>query len=119
MRNFLKLSNQKKFKKYNETQLIEWFKSNQKKIFCSGDVEITDQNIKWIFEKGEKTIEINWSEITEIYVSGKSGSNNIYIISADKEINFYVNNRENLRDKFLKYLHDFASMKNANMISDS
>lgn len=119
MKNFLKISVSKRFKKYNETQLLEWFESNQKKIFCSGDVEINSENIKWIFEKGETIIKINWSEITEIYVSGESGSNNIYIKSADKEINFYVNNRENTRDKFLKYLNDFASMKNANLISKS
>ena len=117
MKNFIKFSAPKRFKKYNEAQLLEWFDANQKKIFCSGDVEISSENIKWTFEKGQTIIEIKWPEIVEIYVSGESGSNNIYIKSAEKEINFYVNNRENTRDKFLKYLHDFASIKNANLIS--
>lgn len=114
MKNFLNLKLSRNFKKLSEQQMMEWFNSNKSKIFCSGDVDIFDDYIEWVYDKGNNQIRINWNEITKVYVSSESGSNNIYIESSDgKSINFYINNRENCRDKFFKYIRDFAIAKGA------
>lgn len=118
MKNFLNLKLPRKFKILSQQQMMDWFNSNKSKIFCSGDVDIFDDYIEWILEKGNTAIRINWNEIVSIYVSSKTGSNNIFIQSKDGNvINFYINNRENCRDKFVKYLKEFAAIKGADLTS--
>lgn len=118
MKNFLNLKLQRGYKKLSEQQMMEWFNSNKSKIFCSGDVDIFEDYIEWIYEKGNNVIRIHWSEIAKIYVSSETGSNNIYIESKNKQIiNFYINNQENCRDKFVKYLKEFAILRDAKVAS--
>ncbi|SMC35582.1 hypothetical protein SAMN06296427_101369 [Moheibacter sediminis] len=118
MKNFLNLKLPKRIKKLPEHQIMEWFDLNKSKIFCSGDVDIFEDYIEWVYEKGNTVIKIHWNEIKNVYVSSETGSNNIYIESKDgTTINFYINNRENCRDKFFKYIRDFATMKGAHLNS--
>lgn len=118
MKNFLGIRMTGKFKRLSERQMMEWFNSNKSKIFCSGDVDISDDYIEWIYEKQNTVIRINWNEIKKVYVSSETGSNNIYIESKDGDrINFYINNRDKCRDRFVKYIHDFAILRGANLAS--
>lgn len=117
MKNFLKINLSRNYKKISETQMMNWFSINKHKIFCSGDVNISEEGIEWVYDKGNAEIKINWNEISNVYVSSESGANNIYIESPDgRRINFYINNGENRRDKFLKYLKEFATLKGAQLI---
>lgn len=112
MKNFFKRTFRVKFRKFTEQELMDWFHSNKKKIFCSGDVDIDENGIEWIFDKGNSAIKIAWNEIADVYVSAESGAENIYIRSKDgRKINFYVNNRDNCRNNFLKYLREYAVLK--------
>ncbi len=116
MKNFLNIMISGRFRKPTESELMQYLSSNKNKIFCAGDIDIYNDYIEWVHGKENSAVRISWEEITQIYVSSESGVNNVNIESFDgRQICFYINNRNNTRDKFMKYLIELAALKGADI----
>ncbi|MFA7686289.1 MAG: hypothetical protein WCY25_00320 [Moheibacter sp.] len=115
MRNFLGVI--EKFRKPSESKIKEWFDGHTIDILCSGNLDIFKEYIEWVCDKGNSVVRIKWSEVINVYVASDKGITNLYIQGKGNDlIYFYIHNRANTRDKFVKYIRQYARLKGAKLV---